>query len=274
MLSTAIIIFREVFEIVLILGIVLAATRGIEGRMKWISGGVIAGLLGSATVAVFTDQISNIFNGVGQEILNASILFTASLLIGATVIWMHKHGKEMKAKMNHVGMSIAEGEIAHISLSIIIALAILREGSEIVLFMYSMLLVGKSTADLISGSLIGLVSGTVIGLAIYYGLLKMSTKYFFKVTSWLLILLVVGMVSQATGFLVAAGYFEGLSEVVWDSSALISDRSAIGQLLQALVGYTSHPTKIQLLLCAITLFGIVSLIKWIDCKEKNKKTLA
>jgi high-affinity iron transporter len=272
MFPSALVFFREVFEIVLIVGIVLAATRGLPGRAKWVYLGFAGGLAGSALVAIFTEQISNFADGVGQEIFNASILFTAAFFIGWTVIWMKRHAREMKAYFTRVGQDVAEGKIPAYSLSLVIALAMLREGSEIVLFSYGMLAGGQVTvANLIIGALIGLGGGLALGLLFYYGLLKISPRYFMQITSWMLVLLVAGMMSQGVGMLVSAGYFENFSATVWNSSWLLADDHILGKSLGVLIGYTSRPVEAQVAIYAITLIVLYGLTKLIEKHNSNPK---
>ncbi len=259
MYSIGIIIFREVFEIVLILGIVLAATHNIPGRTRWIVLGLVAGLIGSAMIAVFIDSISEFAEGMGQEIFNACILFTAALFIGWTVLWMKRHAREMKQHFNALGNAVADGSIPFYSLSAVIALAMLREGSEIVLFTYGMLASGESVTNLMIGAAGGTVAGLVVGVLMYAGLIRIPMKYFFRITGGLLLLLVAGMMSQGVGFLISAGYFESLSHTAWDSSALLSDNGMLGQSLQTLLGYTARPAVIQVIVYAMTL-GLLLLL--------------
>ena len=150
----------------------------------------------------------------------------------------------------------------------VVALAVLREGSEIVLFSHGMIAAGTAVSDIINGALIGTAGGLTLGILIYLGFVKMPLRYFFVVTTWMLLLLVAGMVSQGIGYLVAAGYFETLSTIVWNSEWLLSDKSIIGESLGVLVGYTSQPTIIQLLAYALTLTIMLGLIDQIDKKSR------
>jgi len=261
MFSSALIIFREIFEIVLIVGVVLAATRGIPHRQKAIAIGFGAGILGSITIAIFMDKISALAEGVGQEIFNASVLFVAAAFIGWTIIWMKKNARNMSADFEKTGAEISQGNAPFISLSAIIALAIFREGSEIVLFTYGMLAAGQSAYDLAVGSVIGLIGGCAVGGALYAGLIRISTKHFFAITSGLLMLLVAGMASQGMGLLVAAGMFENLSGTAWNSEWLLSGRGFLGQSLSALIGYTARPSFIQVIVYALTLGGLIVFTK-------------
>lgn len=274
MLSTAIVIFRESLEISLIMGIVLAATRDLPGRLFWILGGIAVGVAGAGAVAYFADEISKAASGMGQEFFNAGILFTAAMFIGWTVLWMRKHVREMSAKLKQVGIAVTEGNLPKYSLSVIIALAMLREGSEIVLFMYGMIASGETATGIISGSLLGLLLGTASGVAFYAGLIRISAKYMLQITSWILMLLVAGLAAQGVGFLSAAGYFDTLSRPVWDTSWLLSDGSLMGKALHSLIGYCAKPTTIQILIYGGTLACLMALIALIDGKVRRRTMAA
>ena len=70
MLASLLIVFREVFEAGLIVGIVMAVTAACRARL-WVAGGVVAGVFGACLVALFTGGLSELFGGSGQEIFNA-----------------------------------------------------------------------------------------------------------------------------------------------------------------------------------------------------------
>lgn len=273
MFGSAVIVFREVFEIVLIMGMVLAATRGIPHRGKAIAIGFAAGIAGAAIIAFLTDYISNLAEGVGQEYFNATILFVAAGFIGWTLLWMKKHAHEMKANIRHVGDAIVKGDLPYITLSVIIALSILREGSEIVLFSYGMLASGLSFASLMTGAAIGFTGGAIVGGLLYKGLISLPLKQFFQITSSILMLLVAGMVSQAFGFLTSAGAFESLSHVVWNTSTILPESGFIGQTLGVLIGYTARPSVIQIIAYLTTLGGLYLMLKLIS-RPSVKQTLA
>jgi high-affinity iron transporter len=269
MLSTAIVVFREILEMALILGIILAATRGLAGRMLWITGGFAGGAAGAGLVAFFTETISNLASGLGQELMNAFILFTASVVIGWTALWMRKHFRSMTSHIKKAAQDVVHGDLPLYSLSFVVGLAVLREGSEIVLFVYGMALSGQGALSIAAGSLIGALSGMMAGVMLYFGLLKMSAKYMFKVTNILLILLVAGLSAQGAVFLSAAGYFDGYSAPMWDSSWLVSDASIAGKALHGLIGYSAHPTLIQGIFYVATLTGLFGLIAWMDSDRKQ-----
>ena len=134
MLGALIIVFREVVEAGLVIGIVLAATRGIGGRAWWVSLGILAGVLGASIVAIFAGAISNAFAGSGQELLNASVLIIAVISLTWHNVWMAEHGRELVAELRQVGVDVSAGRKPLTALAVVIFVAVMREGSEIVLF--------------------------------------------------------------------------------------------------------------------------------------------
>ncbi len=275
MLPIALIIFRETLEISLILGIVLAATRNVPNRMLWIFGGFALGLAGAGLVAFFAEAISNAAEGIGQELFNAGILLVAAGFIGWTALWMRSHAKEMTAHLKKVGADVSAGRLPNYSLSAIIGLAMLREGSEIVLFVYGMIVSGQGASTIMAGSLMGVAAGALAGVLFYFGLIRLSTRYMLTFTSWLMLLLVAGLAAQAFGFLAAAGYFGAYAAPVWDSSWLLSDGSLAGKALHSLVGYSARPAAIQVIVYLMTLLVLSLAIFFIENGGKQQlKTAA
>jgi high-affinity iron transporter len=247
MLGALIIVFREVIEAGLIIGIVMAATRGVTGRGRWVTFGVIAGVLGATIVAFFAGAISQAFAGAGQELFNASVLAIAVIMLMWHNAWMARHGREIAAEMRSVGTAVSEGAKPLTALAIVVGLAVLREGSEVVLFLYGIMASGTSGSALLVGGLLGIAAGAAFTALTYFGLLAIPTRYIFSVTSWLIALLAAGMASQAVQFLNNAGLVVALDRTVWDTSWLLSEGSIFGRMLHALIGYTERPTEMQLI---------------------------
>jgi high-affinity iron transporter len=252
-LGSALIVFREVLEAALVIGIACAATRGIAGRNAWVLGGIAAGATGACVVAAFASAIADSASGMGQEIFNAGVLLAAVAMLGWHNVWMARHGRELAQQMSALGKSVQSGNRPLYALGVVIALAVLREGAEVALFLYGLAAGGSSNASLLAGSGIGLVAGAALGVALYLGLLRIPTKHFFTVTSWMILLLAAGMASQAAGFLIQADYLPALGEALWDSSGLIAHDSMVGEVLRALVGYDAQPAGMQLVFWLVTL---------------------
>ena len=136
MLSTALIVFREVLEAALVVSIVMAATKGVPRRGWWVGGGLAGGVIGAGLIAAFADGISQWASGMGQEVFNAGVMFVATLMLAWHSIWMSRHGREMAMQMTAVGRAVADGSKPLTGLAIVVGVAVLREGSEAVLFLY------------------------------------------------------------------------------------------------------------------------------------------
>lgn len=274
MLGSAVIVFREVLEAALVIGIVLAATRGLARSRTWVTGGVLAGVLLSLVVAGGAESITSAFEGIGQEVLNATILGLAVLMLAWHSVWMQKHGAEIARDMKSIGHDVSTGARPLHLLALVVGLAVLREGSEVVLFLYGIAAGGADSRTLLAGSMLGLAAGVAAGALMYLGLLRIPTHRLFAVTGWLIILLAAGMASQSAAFLVQAGLLPGLVDPMWDSSSWLPEHGAIGQLLQVLVGYDDRPSAMQLLAFAATFLGIVTLSRVVNRPALRMSTAA
>lgn len=261
MLGALIIVFREVLEAGLIVGIVMAATRGVAGRGRWISIGIGAGVVGAAIVAAFAGVISQAFQGSGQELFNAGILAVAVVMLMWHNAWMARHGREIAAEMRNIGTAVSEGAKPLTALAIVIGVAVLREGSEVVLFLYGILASGTSGVSIALGGLLGIVAGAAFTALTYFGLLAIPQRYIFSVTSWLIALLAAGMAASSVQFLNNAGFAEVLGNTVWDTSWILSEGSILGKLMHTLIGYTERPTELQLTVYIGTLFAMGLLMR-------------
>ncbi len=276
MLATAIIVFREVFEAALIIGIVLAASKGVAGRGRWVSAGVVAGVLSACIVAAFAETISNLASGMGQELFNACILFAAVVMLGWHNVWMGRHGREMAREMRAIGGSVAEGGRPLYALAIVVGIAVLREGSEIVLFLYSIAVSGGEgqVMQMLLGGAIGLVGGALVGAGLYAGLLRVSARYIHIVTTWMILFLAAGLASQGAAKLVQADMLPAFGFELWDTSRFLAEDSMIGQALKTLVGYTDRPSGVQIMFYVATLLVIGVLMHWIGKKTPRSASHA
>ena len=252
MLASLLLVFREVLEAALIISVVAAATRSVAGRNLWISGGIVIGVIGAGLVALFGGQIADAMSGMGQEWFNAGVLLAAVLMIGWHVVWMARHGRELASQMKAVGNDVSSGQRPMTALLVVIALALLREGSEVVLFGYGLLASGNELFSMIGGGVLGLLCGLALGYGMYVGLLKIPMRYFFSATNGLMVLLAAGLAASAAGYLVQADVLPALIDPIWNTSGVLSDESIIGKALHVLIGYSAAPTAMQMIFYAAT----------------------
>lgn len=261
MFSSFIIVLREVIEAGLIVGIVLAATRGIAHRGAWVALGVAGGIAGAVVVAFFAGTISEFFNGYGQELFNASILLLAVVMLAWHHAWMASHGRELAAEVQKVGNAVAQGERPLTALAVVCGVAVLREGAEVVLFLYGFAAGGTTGSEMLTGGLLGVAGGVGVTLASYLGLMVIPQRYIFTVTGWLITLLAAGLAAQAVTFLNSANVLTAFGEQLWDTSGMLPQGSIPGVVLRTLVGYSDHPTQMQLIAWVATIVIMVGLAR-------------
>lgn len=260
MLATAIIVFRETLEAALVVSIIMAASYGVAHRGLWVGSGVAAGALGACVVAVFAGAITSAVEGMGQELLNASILILAVLMLGWHTVWMAQHGRELAREMGNVGKAVAAGDRPLYALAVAAGVAVLREGSETVLFLYGIASSGDGgLMHFLVGGLVGGGAGILLGLLLYRGLLSIPVRHLFTVTNVMILLLTAGLAAQAAGFLVQADVVPSLGGAMWDTSHVLSEDSLVGKVLHSLIGYQARPEGIQVLSYAVVLVTLAVL---------------
>ncbi len=272
MWATAIIVFREILEASLIVSLVLAATQGIPRRGLYINGGIAAGILGAVMIALLAEPIAAFADGMGQELFNASVLLLAVIMLTWHLVWMRKHSMQLTSQINSMSEQLSHGKKSMYAISIIVGLAVLREGAEIILLLYGTTAAGANVSQQLTGGSIGLVAGIALGATIYFGLIKVPTRYFFKITGTLLLLLAAGLSAQAAAFLSQADLLPVFITTVWDTSSFLREQSIFGQILHSLIGYTSQPSGIQVIFYLVTLFAITSLTRLINRPAMKLRT--
>jgi high-affinity iron transporter len=171
--------------------------------------------------------------------------------------WMAGHGRELAREVRAIGTAVSEGDRPLTALAVVVGVAVLREGAEVVLFLYGGFVTGgASFIAMLAGGLFGVVLGAAMSALIYLGLLAVPANRLFAVTTGLITLLAAGLAAQAVFFLQQADYFQGLATPLWDTSWLLSDSSVPGRLLRTLIGYTATPDAAQLLAYA----GVIALM--------------
>lgn len=258
MLSSAIIVFREALEAALIIGIIAAGTRNLPTRNAWLLVGIVAGTIGSIIVASLTGQIADLAEGMGQELFNAGILAIAALMLAWHNIWMARHGIELAREAKQLGQDVASGGREMSALALVVALGILREGSETALFLYGLLASGDETLfNILGGGMIGLAVGALAGFGLYAGFVNIPARLLFASTSGLILLLAAAMASQVARFLVQADLLPSLGSPLWNTSWLLDNHSILGRFLHTLVGYEAMPAGIQVVFYSLTILLIL-----------------
>ncbi|MGD9669284.1 MAG: FTR1 family protein [Hyphomicrobiaceae bacterium] len=272
MIAALLIVFREVLEAGLIVGIVLAASRGIGGRNRAVALGVLAGISGSIIVAMFAARITDAFDGRGQELFASGVLMIAVVMLTWHVVWMADHAREMTARLRKLGNDVVDGHQTLFALGIAVAIAVMREGSELVLFMAGILMQGSEGATSVAlGAAGGLALGALVSAVLYFGLAALPIRRMFSITGVMVTLLAGGLAAEAVHQLSNAGVMNLLDGTLWNSSALLSESSWLGRVLHVLIGYRDHPSIMQAIAYVTTVAAILALASINRAHSESRK---
>ncbi|MGD8874211.1 MAG: FTR1 family protein [Gammaproteobacteria bacterium] len=242
-LSAVIIILREVLEAALLLSLLVSSTRLMALSYRGIIAGLLLGLAGAVTATRLMDTISESFDGVGQEVLNALLLVAIVVLLLVYVAGLDRRAVKGDGLMNPLLL---------LTSCLVVAMAITREGMEIIIFIYGFSADPVEMLPVLVGGAIGAGIGISVGVLIYYTLINLPVRLEILVPVLLLALVASGMASQAVVYLMQGGLIASQLPV-WDTSGWVAETSVTGQLLYALLGYEATPTLVQLGVYGFTL---------------------
>ena len=260
MLGAALIVSRDTLEAALIIAVVLGATRGLAGRWRWVSAGIGGGVLGAVVIALFAGTIGVATEGAAHDLFDATVLLAAVAMLGWHNIWMSSHGRELAMATRAVGHQVERGARPLSAIAVVTALAVLREGSEAVLFLFGLGASGVGAPAMIGGIVLGVGIGVAIGSVLYFGLVAIPVQRFFAAISWVVLVLAGGLAANAAGYLVDADVLPALGSELWNTSWLIGEEDWLGRLLHVLVGYNERPSGVQIAFFAAAIAGIYSLM--------------
>ena len=262
MLSIAIIVFREVLEAALLIGVIAAATRGLAGRRSAILSGVAAGSVLALAVAGFTGSIARMAEGAGQELFNAVVLAVVVVMLAWHNIWMASHGREMAVNARETVKQVVSGRSRLSAITIMVTLAVLREGSETAIFLFGLGAGNDMTfSTMLTGVMLGLLAGIAAGAGLYAGLVRVPLRWFFGVTGGLILLIASGMAAKLANLLIQGDLLPSMVSPLWDTSAWLPMNSQLGSLLHILMGYEARPSGMQFVFYAAT-FTLIAAGMW------------
>jgi high-affinity iron transporter len=252
LLSSVIIVLREVLEAALLFSLLMVLSRRLGISCRWVIVALVIGLLTAAIYGFNIDLVSEWFDGVGQEVVNALLQGTIYLLLSALAVITVRFRR---------GFDVSESLIMMLMFASV-TLAIVREGSEIMIYMSGFMQVTDLLLPVMAGSAIGAGIGVRVGAVFYYALLNLGGRTAAITGAVLLILVAAGMASQAAQQLIQADWLPS-QYPAWDSSWLLEEQSVTGQLFYALVGYEATPTPLQVfihIMAIALLVGIVVIV--------------
>lgn len=242
LVNSVVIVLREVLEAALMVSILLAASRYLELNARWVLAALGLGLLGAVAYGYLLNPISELFEGVGQEVFNATLQFAVFVTLAATVFLIARR----------FGISGGNERALPAMMTAGVALAVMREGSEVFIYVSGFLQMTGFLSSVGVGSLTGASIGISVGVLFYYLLLAMRPARAITISIILLALIASGMAAQATKLLIQADWIS-VSGPIWDTSAWIREDSLSGQLLYALIGYEATPSATEIAIYSASL---------------------
>lgn len=259
--QVAFIVWRESVEALLVVGILYSwLSQSADGRrgLPWLWGGVAGGLLLAGALAAVLLGIASWLSDSGQEWFQTLMALAACALVVQMVVWMRRHGRGLKRELE-TGASAQVGSQQWWGLFALVAIAVAREGSETVVFLYGTILASQEKGDI--GAMLLAGAGGFVAALLTFWLLQLGGRIitwrrFFKLTEILLLLLASALLVSATDRLIALEVLPTLVDPVWDTSGLLDTSGGLGKVLADFAGYRAMPALSQLLIW-LAYWGVV-----------------
>ena len=264
MIDALVIVLREALEASLLISFLFILSDYYNLNKRWVFFSLAVGVVFAISIASKFSDISELFDGAGQEILFVFVLFLLSILI--MTVNLNVMLKYLKVSSDLVKTSSALK--LKILFSVIIVLAVSLEGAEIIIFFESQLSGQGNVFSILLGGVLGLGIGVSVAAVSYY-LLSQFKPEGLIICITILSMISAGMASQAITYLMQADLIDN-AYPIWSTSAFINERSLLGQLMYALVGYEATPTLLQV--CTYTSYLMLPLLVTLYFK-KNMATL-
>lgn len=262
------IVWRESVEALLVVGILFTWLRASEAGRKglpWLWAGVAAGLALAFALALVLLGISSWLSDEGQEWFQAIMALAACALVVQMVYWMKRHGRTLKRELEG-GASQSMADSNWWGLLVLVMIAVAREGSETVVFLYGTIAAGVDGAawQLTLAGLLGFFAALFTFFLLQLGGKLITWRRFFKVTEILLLLLASSLLVSGLDHLISLEVLPTLIDPVWDSSWLLDANGGIGKVLADFAGYRAFPALSQLLIWVLYWVGVWRLLKHAD----------
>lgn len=259
MLSAVIIVLREALEAALIVSILLALSQVFHLRHRWCSLALVLGAGCSWLLASNANTIAELFDGAGQELVSAVLLIVMVVCLFFICAFMVlKIVRPSRVMADEIQSLTSYPLFLYLLLTLVVICATAREGAEVWVYLTSFTPAGDGAYPVLLGAAIGAGIGVSLGAIFYYAFLFMGRNHFAFVSIVILTIVAGGLGFQVAREFMQIGWLDS-AEPVWNSSAIISERSLTGELLYALIGYEATPTPIQLVFYLVSIFPFICL---------------
>lgn len=278
MIASLIITFRETLEAALIVGIILSYLVKIKETKynKVVYLGIFAGIVASIVGAIAFNELAHGFEGRAEELFEGITMLIGAGLLTWMIFWMMQQKRIAQELQEKVAFHLSKA--MRFELFLLVFVAILREGIETVIFLNAATIATESGT--LFGAILGMIAAIVLGYVMFVMAVRVNIKYFFSVTSVILILFAAGLVSHGIHELEEAGVVPIVIEHVWDinppvyadgSYPLFHEKGYIGSIFKGLFGYNGDPSLLEVIVWVTYLIGITFTWIFIDKNGKKKK---
>ncbi|MEZ5524145.1 MAG: FTR1 family protein [Pseudomonadales bacterium] len=244
LINSVIFVLQETLEAALLITVLLTINHQRGASLNWLFTGLVAGLFLSLLYAVNMASISEWFDYVGQEVVNASLQTAITLFIGLFALSLRRVTQNQTDGDKPISRAVRNALFIAASGSITCAITV--EGSEILVYLRGFFHQTTELQSALMGSSIGFAIGLSIGVLLYY-LLRSLPPSLMRLTALILLAMFAGnMLSQAALQLTQADWISS-SQALWNTSGWLSESSIAGRLLYALIGYEATPSLAQVI---------------------------
>jgi high-affinity iron transporter len=260
LLTAIIIVLREVLEVTLLTSLLASVSKNLGIKFTHFLMALLFGGIGAYIYAENLSSISELFDYTGQEWANSVMQLTVYVSLGLFIMLLRLNEKRMEG-LNYWMLLL---------MLLPVILVVIREGSEIYIYIHSFFQGSRSVYPIMMGGIIGSCIGLSIGALIYYALVLSSSKVRFLLVKIALSVIACGVLSQAIALLLQADVLHSYPNL-WDTSEYLAEDSVIGQLLYAMVGYEATPAPQQVIAYAggLVLIALGVLINKYYGDQKN-----
>ncbi len=251
MATAFLLVFREVLEAVLVVGIILGylrrTGRGALSRYVWIGvgGGVVASIAG----ALAFELLAGGFEGRAEQLFEAFTMLAGAALLTTAIVWLARAGR--RTEVEQAVEAKLSGSVQG-GLMMLTAVSVLREGIELVIFLGASRF-GTGSGDLV-GALLGFAAAIALGLVVFVAAIRVNLRAFFSATNVLLVLFAAGLVARGLHELVEAGALPALVDPLWDvnppvrtdgSVPAFNENGSLGSIMKSLFGWNGNPSALE-----------------------------
>ena len=260
MLASFLLSLREGLEAALIIGIVLGVLLKIKrtelNKTVWLGTGVAIAM--SLVAAIGLNLLGMEFEGQGEQIFEGVAMLLAAGVLTWMIFWMHNSAVNLRSEIEAKTQDAVhrKGQNALFALAF---LAVFREGIELSLFLLAVQ-EASSPAQTLIGALTGLAGAAILGWMLFTSTRKLNLRNFFRVTNVLLIIFAAGLVAYGVHEFNEAGIIPPVIEHIWDINGILNEKSELGLVLKALVGYNGNPSLTEVIAYFGYLGGIIAFV--------------